>query len=155
MQLRKANTAGVLAASLLILNKSSWCSALVSMNGICDPRAVSSTFHLREKGLAEVVPGEVDDTDLLDAFGLAEAEAVDLVELLLFADVDDVTDPVATALAFRGLSADFCLLVENCFRSFCAWMVPCDSLWSDDPRTPRRSGSGGRRCGLVVSEELG
>jgi hypothetical protein len=77
------------------------------MNGICGPRAVSSTFHLREKGLAEVVPGEVDDTGLLDAFGLAEAEAVDLVELLPFADVDDVTDPVATALlafprSFRG-----------------------------------------------------
>jgi hypothetical protein len=121
------------------------------MNGICGPRAVSSTFHLREKGLAEVVAGEVDD-----AFGLADAEAVDLVELLPFADVDDVTDPVATALlAFRGLSADFSLLVENCFRSLCAWMVPCDSLWSDDPRTPCRSGSGGRRCGLAVSEELG
>jgi hypothetical protein len=101
------------------------------MNGICGPRAVSSTFHLREKGLAEVAPGEVDETGLLDAFGLADAEAVDLVELLPFADVEDVTDPVATALlAFRGLSADFCLLVENCFRSFCAWMVPCDSLWS-------------------------
>jgi hypothetical protein len=126
------------------------------MNGICGPREVSSTFHRREKGLAEVVAGEVDETGLLDAFGLADAEAVDLVELLPFADVEDVTDPVATALlAFRGLSADFCLLVENCFRSFCAWMVPCDSLWSDDPRTPCRSGSGGRRCGLAVSEELG
>ena len=102
--------------------------------------------------MAEVVAGEVDETGLFDAFGLADAEAVDLVELLPFADVEDVTDPVTALLAFRGLSADFCLLVENCFRRFCAWRVPC--LWSDDPRTPRRSGSGGRRCGLAVSEEL-
>ena len=92
---------------------------------------------------------------LMGALVLTEVDAAGLMGVFVPAEIDDVTDPVAAFSVFCRVSAVFRFVVGICFRSFCCWMVPSKAPWSDDLRTDRRVGSGGRlkwRCGVGVSE---